>query len=72
LTQVLTANMAARYGSALSVAVGAILALWTVAALAAVGGRGVLKRFSMRTVRRATGVILVILTLVTLWEAAQA
>ena len=72
LTQVLTANMAARYGSALSVAVGAILALWTVAALAAVGGRGVLKRFSMRTVRRATGVILVILTLITLWEAARA
>jgi putative Ca2+/H+ antiporter (TMEM165/GDT1 family) len=71
LTQVLTANMAARYNSPLSVAVGATLALWAVAALAVVGGRGVLKRFSIRTVRLTTGVILSMLTLITLWEAVR-
>ncbi|MBV9042787.1 MAG: TMEM165/GDT1 family protein, partial [Acidimicrobiia bacterium] len=33
LTQILTANLAAKYHSALSVAVGAVLALWAVAGL---------------------------------------
>ncbi|MBO0815259.1 MAG: TMEM165/GDT1 family protein, partial [Actinobacteria bacterium] len=39
LTQLLTANLAAQYHAPLSVATGAILALWAVAAVAVVGGR---------------------------------
>ena len=37
LTQILTANLAAHYRNGLSVAIGAVLALWAVAALGSVG-----------------------------------
>jgi len=39
LTQLLTANLAAHYHAPLSVATGAILALWAAAAIAVTGGR---------------------------------
>jgi Ca2+/H+ antiporter, TMEM165/GDT1 family len=58
LTQVLTANLAARLHSPLAVAVGAVLALWAVAALAVVGGRGLLRWVNVVTIRIATAVIL--------------
>ena len=61
LTQILTANLAAHYHSALSVGVGATLALWSVALLAVVSGHGLVRRVSVRRVRQLTGVILVIL-----------
>jgi putative Ca2+/H+ antiporter (TMEM165/GDT1 family) len=62
LTQILTANLAARYHNGFSVAVGAVLALWTVAALAVVGGSGLMRYVSVKTVRRATGVVLLLLS----------
>jgi putative Ca2+/H+ antiporter (TMEM165/GDT1 family) len=40
LTQIVTANLAAKYHSPLSVGVGSLLALWSVAAIAVVGGQG--------------------------------
>jgi Ca2+/H+ antiporter, TMEM165/GDT1 family len=58
LTQVLTANLAARLHSPFSVAVGAVLALWAVAALAVVGGRGLLRWVNVVTIRIVTAVIL--------------
>ncbi len=63
LTQILTANLAAHYHSGVSVATGATLALWTVAALAVIGGQGLLRYVRVRTVRRVTGVILILLAL---------
>lgn len=64
LTQILTANLAAHYHSPLSVGVGATLALWAVAAIAVISGQGLMRRIPVRRVRQATGVVLVILTLV--------
>jgi putative Ca2+/H+ antiporter (TMEM165/GDT1 family) len=58
LTQILTANLAAHYHSAVSVAVGAVLALWAVAGIAVVAGTGVMRRVPVRTVRIVTGVVL--------------
>jgi Ca2+/H+ antiporter, TMEM165/GDT1 family len=58
LTQVLTANLAARLHSPFSVAIGSVLALWAVAALAVVGGRGLLRWVNVATIRIATAVIL--------------
>jgi len=58
LTQVLTANLAARLQSPLLVAVGSLLALWTVAGLAVVGGRGLLRWVNVATIRIVTAVIL--------------
>jgi Ca2+/H+ antiporter, TMEM165/GDT1 family len=59
LTQVLTANLAARLHSPFSVAIGSVLALWVVAALAVVGGRGLLRWVNVATIRIVTAVILV-------------
>ena len=64
LTQILTANLAAHYHSPFSVAVGATAALWAVAALAVVSGKGLIRRLSVRRVRQVTGIVLIILTVV--------
>lgn len=69
LTQILTANLAAHYHSAVSVAVGATAALWTVAALAVVSGQGLLRYVSMVVVRRITGVVLLLLAALAAWSA---
>jgi Ca2+/H+ antiporter, TMEM165/GDT1 family len=58
LTQILTANLAAHYHSPLSVGIGSLLALWLVAAIAVVGGQGLLKVVNMAHVRFATAVVL--------------
>jgi putative Ca2+/H+ antiporter (TMEM165/GDT1 family) len=67
LTQILTANLAARYHSALSVAVGSILALWAVAALAVASGQTLLRYVNIATIRKVTAAILLILTAYTTW-----
>ncbi len=71
LTQILTANLAAHYHDALSVAVGAVVALWAVAALAVMSGQGILRYLPMRLVRRVTAVILVVLAAVAVAEAVS-
>jgi putative Ca2+/H+ antiporter (TMEM165/GDT1 family) len=71
LTQVLTANLAARYHSPLSVGLGALLALWAVAALAVIGGRGLLRIISIKKARIATAVVLLILAGVTAVQAIR-
>jgi putative Ca2+/H+ antiporter (TMEM165/GDT1 family) len=69
LTQVLTANLSARYHAPLSVAVGAVLALWAVAGLAVIGGHGLLSRLPTRPLRLVTGSVLTVLALVELVAA---
>jgi putative Ca2+/H+ antiporter (TMEM165/GDT1 family) len=71
LTQVLTANAAVRYESALSVAIGATLALWSVSALAVIGGHGLLGRLPTRPLRLGTGVVLSVLAVVELIAALR-
>jgi putative Ca2+/H+ antiporter (TMEM165/GDT1 family) len=71
LTQILTANLAAKYHSAVSVAVGSILALWTVAALAVLSGQTLLRFVNIATIRKVTAVILVLLATYTAWTAAR-
>lgn len=61
LTQILTANLAARFHSPLSVGVGALLGLWAVAALAVITGTSLLRVISVRVLRVATAVVLAIL-----------
>jgi putative Ca2+/H+ antiporter (TMEM165/GDT1 family) len=69
LTQILTANLAAHYHSAVSVGVGAVAALWTVALIAVVGGQGLLRVVPITVVRRVTAVVLVVLAGVATWSA---
>jgi len=72
LTQILTANLAAHYHSAVSVGVGALLALWLVAALAVASGQTLLRIFPAVVVRRVTAVVLLVLAGVAAWSAVGA
>jgi putative Ca2+/H+ antiporter (TMEM165/GDT1 family) len=69
LTQILTANLAAHYHDALSVGIGALLALWTVAALAVVSGQSLLRVIHIATVRIVTAVVLTGLAAWAAWAA---
>ncbi|WP_255951628.1 TMEM165/GDT1 family protein [Streptomyces odontomachi] len=69
LTQIMTANLAARYGSPLSVAVGAVLALWAVAGLGIVGGRALMKRVPLRLITRIAAALMGVLGAWSVYEA---
>jgi putative Ca2+/H+ antiporter (TMEM165/GDT1 family) len=71
LTQILTANLAIRYHAPLSVAVGSLLALWTVAAIAVTSGRALLRFVPAATIRKVTAAVLVGLALYTAWSAVR-
>ena len=69
LTQILTANLAAKYHAPVSVFAGAFAALASVAALGAFGGRALLRVLPLAVIRKAGGVLLAgfaLYTLVTL------
>lgn len=61
LTQILTANLAAKYGDPLSVGVGVTLGLWSVALLAILGGRTLLKFLPIVWITRVAAVVMVVL-----------
>jgi Ca2+/H+ antiporter, TMEM165/GDT1 family len=61
LTQILTVNLAAKYHSPLSVAVGAVLALWAVAAFAVASGQTLLRYMNISTLRKITAGVLLVL-----------
>ncbi len=71
LTQILTANQAAKYGSPLSVGVGALLALFAVAAIAVVSGQALLRFVNIATIRKVTAVVLLALSAFSLWTAVR-
>jgi putative Ca2+/H+ antiporter (TMEM165/GDT1 family) len=60
LTQILTANLAARYDNAMLVGVAAVAALWAVAAVAIMAGR-LIRNLPSVLIRRITGAVLVVL-----------
>jgi Ca2+/H+ antiporter, TMEM165/GDT1 family len=69
LTQIATATLAARYHAPVSVGIGALLGLWAVAALAIVGGRGLLKVIPVTWITRAAAVVMLLLASVSLTTA---
>jgi putative Ca2+/H+ antiporter (TMEM165/GDT1 family) len=72
LTQIATANLAAKYHDPFSVGVGALVALLAVAALALTAGRWVVRVVPLHWVRRVAGVILAVLAVLTIVEAVRA
>jgi Ca2+/H+ antiporter, TMEM165/GDT1 family len=58
LTQILAANLAAKYHQPWSVFVGAALGLATVCAVGVIGGRAVIRLVPLKVVRTAAGVLL--------------
>ena len=70
-TQVLTANLAAKYGSPLSVGVGAFVALLAVAAIAVASGQALLRVLNIATIRKVTAAVLLALSAFSLWTAVR-
>ena len=69
ITQITTANLAARYGDPVSVGIGAVLACWLLAALAITVGAESLDLIPMVWGRRVTAVIMLGLAAWSAWGA---
>lgn len=72
LTQIMTANLAARYDDPLSVGIGAVLALWAVAGLGILGGRALMRRVPLRLITKVAAVVMLALAGFSLYEAIAA
>ena len=69
LTQIMTANLAARYDNPLSVGIGAVLGLWAVAGLGIVGGRTLMKHVPLRLITKVAACLMLALAGFSLFEA---
>ncbi|MES4901553.1 MULTISPECIES: TMEM165/GDT1 family protein [unclassified Streptomyces] len=69
LTQIMTANLAARYDDPLSVGIGAVLALWAVAGLGIVGGRTLMRYVPLRLITKVAALVMLALAGFSLYEA---
>ncbi|MFE0348414.1 TMEM165/GDT1 family protein [Streptomyces griseoluteus] len=69
LTQIMTANLAARYDDPLSVGLGAVLGLWAVAGLGIVGGKALMKRVPLRLITQIAALLMIGLGVWSLYEA---
>jgi len=71
LSDIMMANLAARYHDPVAVTIGSVLALWSVAALAITGGRGLLRILPMRWIARLAALTMVVMAGFTLAEAVR-
>ncbi|MEU9985392.1 TMEM165/GDT1 family protein [Streptomyces sp. NPDC048045] len=69
LTQIMTANLAARYDDPISVGLGAVLGLWAVAGLGIVGGKALMKRVPLRLITQIAALLMLVLGAWSLYEA---
>ncbi|SFF02157.1 Putative Ca2+/H+ antiporter, TMEM165/GDT1 family [Actinacidiphila alni] len=69
LTQIMTANLAARYDDPVSVGIGAVLGLWAVAGLGIFGGRLLMKRVPLALITKIAAAVMVVLAGFSLYEA---
>ena len=69
LTQIMTANLAARYHDPVAVGLGAVLGLWAVGALAIVGGKTLLKHVPMIWISRIAAALMLVLAGFSIVEA---
>lgn len=69
LTQIMTANLAARYDNPLSVGIGAVCALWAVAAIGILGGRTLMKYVPLRLITKIAAAVMAALAAFSLYEA---
>lgn len=58
LTQIVTANLAAKYHDPIAVGIGSVLGLWAVAGLAIVGGRNLLRVIPIRWISRVAAAVM--------------
>ncbi|MFF4405834.1 TMEM165/GDT1 family protein [Streptomyces sp. NPDC001262] len=70
LTQIMTANLAARYNDPVSVGVGATLGLWAVAGAGIVGGKALMRRVPLALITKVAALVMLALAGFSLYEAA--
>jgi putative Ca2+/H+ antiporter (TMEM165/GDT1 family) len=70
LTQIMTANLAARYDDPVSVGIGAVLGLWAVAGLGIFGGRLLMKKVPLALITKIAAAVMMVLAGFSLYEAA--
>ena len=71
LTQILTANLAARYHDTLAVAVGATLGLWAVGGLAVTSGRSLLRVIPLQLIIRGAAAVMLALAVLSAVDAIR-
>jgi Ca2+/H+ antiporter, TMEM165/GDT1 family len=71
LTQILTANLAAKYHDPVSVGIGAVVALWAVGLLAILGGKALLRILPLKWITRVAAVIMVGFGIYSIVEAVR-
>lgn len=71
LSDIVIANLAARYHDPVPVGIGSVLALWSVVALAIVGGRGLQRVLPLRWIARLAALAMVVMAGFTLAEALR-
>ncbi|MFF3287263.1 TMEM165/GDT1 family protein [Streptomyces sp. NPDC003023] len=69
LTQIMTANLAARYDNPVSVGIGAVLALWAVAGIGILGGRTLMKYVPLKLITKVAACLMLALAGFSLFEA---
>ncbi|MBA0050023.1 TMEM165/GDT1 family protein [Streptomyces sp. AJS327] len=69
LTQIMTANLAARYDDPLSVGLGAVLALWAVAGISVLGGRTLMRFVPLKLITRVAALLMLVLAGLSLVDA---
>ncbi|WP_181789244.1 TMEM165/GDT1 family protein [Streptomyces phytophilus] len=71
LTQIMTANLAARYDDWLSVGIGAVLALWAVAAIGILGGRTLMRYVPLKLITKVAAGVMLLLAAFSIYEAIK-
>jgi putative Ca2+/H+ antiporter (TMEM165/GDT1 family) len=71
LSDIVIANLAARYHDPVPVAIGSVLALWAVVVVAIVGGRGLQRILPLRWIERLAALLMVVMAGFTLTEALR-
>jgi Ca2+/H+ antiporter, TMEM165/GDT1 family len=70
MTQIITANLAAKYHHPVAVLAGAVLALWAAAAVAILGGRSLIRLVPLVLIACLAAVVMAVLGVVSLVSAA--
>lgn len=71
LSDIVIANLAAKYHNPVAVGIGSVLALWLVTALAITGGRGLLRTLPLRWISRLAALVMVVMAGLTLAGAMR-
>jgi putative Ca2+/H+ antiporter (TMEM165/GDT1 family) len=71
LTQIVTANLAAKYQDPISVGIGSVIGLWAVAGLAILGGRGLLRIVPVTWIVRVAAAVMVVLAVFSVASAIR-